>query len=150
MYFLGQMCCFQRSDVLSRPVEEHHSCMSLQCHSTYTIGLEKQPCMAFIAEYIFGTAGRESDIQFLWLTMSTASHLDCAGTVLLPVQLWVPCWNSWWAKATALGMSVQHLNACTSLGRGQRCCEVKTCALKICSPNEQNVPAVIWKEAEQV
>lgn len=27
---------------------------------------------------------------------------------------------------------------------------MKTCALKICSPNEQKVPAIIWKEAVQV
>lgn len=53
-------------------------------------------------------------------------------------------------RATALGMSVQQLNACTSLGKGQRCYEVKTCALKLCFPNEQKVPAIIWKEAVQV
>lgn len=53
-------------------------------------------------------------------------------------------------RATALGMSVEQLNAFTSLGKGQRCCEVKSCALKICSPNEQKVPAIIWEEAVQV
>ena len=53
-------------------------------------------------------------------------------------------------RVTAPGMSVQQMNACTSLGKGQRCCEVKPCASKMCSPTELKVPAIIWKEAVQV
>lgn len=53
-------------------------------------------------------------------------------------------------RATAPGMSVQQMNACTSLGKGQRCCEVKPCASKMRSPKELKVPAIIWKETVQV
>lgn len=134
-------------------VEGHHSCISFECHWAYTISLEKQPCMAFrhLAEYIFGTAGREWGIQLLWLTVCMASHPNCAGADCFLSSC--ECHALGIAgeqRATALGMSVQQLNACTSQGKGQRCCEVKSCALKICSPNEQKVPPIIWKEAVKV
>jgi len=53
-------------------------------------------------------------------------------------------------RPVAPGMSVRQMNARTSLGRGQRCCEVKPCASNMRSPKELNVPAITWKEAVRV
>lgn len=49
------------------------SSTAVECHPAYTIGLEKQPCMAFRhpARYIFGTVCRELGTWLLWLVGST-------------------------------------------------------------------------------
>lgn len=79
-----------------------------------------------------------------------SSKLGWSSTASCPAVSAMPLGIAGEQRATALGMSVEQLNACTSQGKGQRCCEVKSCALKIRSPNEQKVPGIIWKEAVKV
>lgn len=80
----------------------------------------------------------------------SSSRLCWSCTASCPAVSAMPLGIAGEQRATALGMSAQQLSACTSLGKEQRGCEVKTCALKKYSPNEQTVPAIIWKEAVQV
>lgn len=120
MYFLGQMWCFQRSDVLSRPVEEQHFIWI--SHSIYNRlgkatlrGLQAPGRVHFwhSRQRMRHPAPVVDDVHGFPSRVCWSCTASCPAVSAMPLGI------AGEQRATAPGMSVQQLNACTSLGKGR-------------------------------